>query len=78
VEAPHVLRAIKSANERVGGSVRFSFGGFNEDAQVDPAVEIVAKVIEKLRLSLPTTTDAPVLLPLELIRTDNGSMVFPG
>jgi hypothetical protein len=28
------------ANARV---VRFSFGGFNEDAQVDPAVEIVAK-----------------------------------
>jgi len=62
VEASHVLRAMKLANERTRGSLRFSFGRFNEDAQVDRAVEIVATVIEKLRrLSSPATAKAPVL-----------------
>ena len=30
-------------------SLRFSFGRFNTDAQVDRAIEVVPKVIEKLR-----------------------------
>jgi cysteine sulfinate desulfinase/cysteine desulfurase-like protein len=30
-------------------SLRFSFGRFNTDADVDRAIEIVPKVIEKLR-----------------------------
>jgi cysteine sulfinate desulfinase/cysteine desulfurase-like protein len=29
--------------------LRFSFGRFNTDAQVDRAIEVVPKVIEKLR-----------------------------
>jgi hypothetical protein len=30
-------------------SLRFSFGRFNTEAQVDRAIEVVPKVIEKLR-----------------------------
>jgi len=45
--------------------MRFSFGRFNKGAPVDTAVEIVAKVIEKLRrLFSPATTDAPSAAPL--------------
>jgi cysteine sulfinate desulfinase/cysteine desulfurase-like protein len=40
-------------------SLRFSFGRFNSDAQVDRAIETVPKVIEKLRqLSAPVRESA--------------------
>jgi cysteine desulfurase len=53
-EASHVLRAMNSRGDGARRSLRFSFGRFNSDAQVDRAIEIVPKVIEKLRqLSSP-------------------------
>src|SRR5216117_473998 len=48
-EASHVLRAMDSIGDRARRSLRFSFGRFNTDAQLDRAIEIVPKVIEKLR-----------------------------
>src|SRR6184192_4057681 len=48
-EASHVLRAMDSRGDRARRSLRFSFGRFNTDAQVDRAIEVVPKVIEKLR-----------------------------
>jgi hypothetical protein len=42
-------------------SLRFSFGRFNTDAEVDRAIEVVPKVIEKLRqMVAPVRTSAPV------------------
>jgi cysteine desulfurase len=48
-EASHVLRAMDPSGDGARRSLRFSFGRFNTDAQVDRAIEIVPKVIEKLR-----------------------------
>jgi cysteine desulfurase len=49
VESSHVLRAMKVSDDRARGSMRFSFGRFNTENEVDQAVEIVPKVIAKLR-----------------------------
>ena len=48
-EASHVLRAMKLNDERTRGSMRFSFGRFNTENEVDKALEIVPAVIAKLR-----------------------------
>ena len=48
-EASHVLRAMNSNGDGARRSLRFSFGRFNTEADVDRAIEIVPKVIEKLR-----------------------------
>src|SRR5436190_18573089 len=48
-EASHVLRAMDSSGDRARRSLRFSFSRFNTDAQIDRAIEIVPKVIAKLR-----------------------------
>jgi cysteine sulfinate desulfinase/cysteine desulfurase-like protein len=37
-------------------SLRFSFGRFNTDAQIDRVIEVVPKVIEKLRqMAMPAS-----------------------
>jgi cysteine desulfurase len=57
-EGSHVLRAMKLSDERVRGSLRFSFGRFNTDAEVDRAIETVPKVINKLRQLSPNVAEA--------------------
>ena len=58
-EASHVLRAMDPGGDGARRSLRFSFGRFNTEAQVDGAIEIVPKVIEKLRgMATPTRTSA--------------------
>jgi len=46
---------MKVNDERARGSLRFSFGRFNSDADVERAIEIVPAVIEKLRSLSPRT-----------------------
>ncbi len=48
-EASHVLRAMNPSADGARRSLRFSLGRFNTDAQIDRAIEVVPKVIEKLR-----------------------------
>jgi cysteine desulfurase len=48
-----VLRAMNFTDERIRGSVRFSFGRFNTDAEVDRALEIIPRVMAKLRALSP-------------------------
>jgi cysteine desulfurase len=48
-EASHVLRAMDSAGDGARRSLRFSFSRFNTKAQIDRAIEVVPKVIAKLR-----------------------------
>lgn len=58
-EASHVLRAMNPGSDGARRSLRFSFGRFNTDAQIDRAIEVVPKVIDKLRQSAapaPVTT----------------------
>jgi cysteine desulfurase len=62
-EASHVLRAMNPRADAARRSLRFSFGRFNTDAEIDRAIEIVPKVIEKLRQSAahtPIATSLPV------------------
>jgi len=56
-EASHVLRAMKLPDERVRSSLRFSFGRFNGDEDVERAIETVPKVIEKLRQLSPAVVE---------------------
>jgi cysteine desulfurase len=49
----HVLSAMGLVNEQARASLRFSFGRFNTDAELDRAVEIVSRVIGKLRALSP-------------------------
>lgn len=55
VEPSHVLRAMKLSVERTRSSLRFSFGRFNTGEDVDQALEIVPRVIFKLRAMSPAT-----------------------
>jgi cysteine desulfurase len=48
-EGSHVLRAMKVTEEHAQGSLRFSFGRFNCDSDVERAIAIVPNVIAKLR-----------------------------
>lgn len=48
-EPSHVLRAMNLSPERTRGSMRFSFGRFNTEADVDKALEIIPGVISRLR-----------------------------
>ena len=60
-EASHVLRAMNPKGDGARRSLRFSFSRFNTEVQIDHAIEIVPKVIEKLRqMSVP----APVATAL--------------
>src|SRR6202521_443896 len=49
LDASHVLRAMKLDADRTRASMRFSFGRFNTETDVDKALEIVPRVILKLR-----------------------------
>jgi cysteine desulfurase len=48
-EASHVLRAMNPHGDGARRSLRFSFGRFNTEAEIDRAIEIVPKVIGELR-----------------------------
>ncbi|MGZ4974272.1 MAG: cysteine desulfurase family protein [Limisphaerales bacterium] len=48
-EASHVLSAMNPKEDGARRSLRFSFSRFNTDAEIDRAIEIVPKVIAKLR-----------------------------
>lgn len=49
VHASHVLKAMGLSDERARASLRFSFSRFNTHAEVEKALEIMPKVIGKLR-----------------------------
>lgn len=48
-EASHVLRAMNVSDEKLKGSLRFSFGQFNSEPEVDFAASKTVDVIAKLR-----------------------------
>ena len=53
IEPSHVLRAMKLGDDRARSSLRFSFGRFNTEAEVDEALDVIPKVIAKLQRSSP-------------------------
>lgn len=60
-EASHVLREMNPSADGARRSLRFSLGRFNTDAEIDRAIGIVPKVIEKLRQSAARTPVAKAL-----------------
>ena len=50
-----MLRAMKLGADRTRGSMRFSFGRFNTETELEKALEIVPKVISKLRSLSPAS-----------------------
>jgi cysteine desulfurase len=60
-EASHVLRAMIPSGDGARRSLRFSLGRFNTDAEIDRAIEVVPKVIEKLRQRAAPTLVATAL-----------------
>lgn len=59
VHPSHVLKAMGFSNDRARSSLRFSFGRFNTDAEINTAIEAVPAVVEKLRKLSPA--GSPVL-----------------
>ena len=53
----HVLSAMGLIGEEARGSLRFSFGRFNTDDEVDRALQVVPRVIEKLRSLSPVVAN---------------------
>jgi cysteine desulfurase len=49
VEPSHVLRAMHLTNERARSSLRFSFGRFNTEAELDKVLEVIPRTIGKFR-----------------------------
>jgi cysteine desulfurase len=59
VHPSHVLKAMGCSNERARASLRFSFGRFTTDTDVDRAIEVIPEVIERLRAM---TAPGPVVM----------------
>ncbi|HUX75641.1 MAG TPA: cysteine desulfurase family protein [Anaerolineae bacterium] len=57
LEASHVILAIGGNHERAHGSVRFTFGRFNQDQDVDAVAEAVEAVVMDLRRISPLGKD---------------------
>ena len=49
LEPSYVLRALGSSDELAHSSIRFSFGRFTKESEVDKTLEILHKVVERLR-----------------------------
>jgi cysteine desulfurase len=57
LEASHVILAIGGNHERAHGSVRFTFGRFNEEGDVDAVAQAVEEVVTELRRISPLGKD---------------------
>jgi len=57
LEASHVMLGIGGNHERAHGSVRFTFGRFNQEEEIDTVVEAMIEVITALRAISPLGKD---------------------
>ena len=55
LEASHVILGIGGDHERAHGSVRFSLGRYNTQADIDGVVDAIAEVVSELRAISPLT-----------------------
>jgi len=60
LEASHVILGIGGNHERAHGSVRFTFGRFNEEGDVDAVAEAVAEVVAQLRRISPLGKESSI------------------
>jgi cysteine desulfurase len=59
LEASHVILGIGGDHERAHGSVRFTFGRYNEEEDVDEVAEAIAEVVKELRRISPLGKERP-------------------
>ncbi len=59
-EPSHVLTAMGLSKEAARGSLRLSFGRYNSEADVDTALEAIARVVARLRALSPNYSAAGV------------------
>lgn len=45
----HVLRAMGLDKERIEGAIRFSFGHFNHEAEIEYVIDKLSSAVKKLR-----------------------------
>ncbi|MFO7741200.1 MAG: cysteine desulfurase family protein [Anaerolineae bacterium] len=57
LEASHVILGIGGDHERAHGSVRFTFGRYNDEEEVDAVSEAVSEVVRELRRISPLGKD---------------------
>jgi cysteine desulfurase len=48
-EGSHVLKAIGCQNHRVENSIRFGIGRFNDEKEIDHAIDTIAELVKQLR-----------------------------
>jgi cysteine desulfurase len=53
LEASHVILGIGGDHERAHGSIRFTFGRYNKEEEVDVVVEAVKEIVHELRRISP-------------------------
>jgi cysteine desulfurase len=53
VEPSHVLRAIGLSVEETRGSLRFSLGRYTEESEIDQVLELLPKIVKRLRAMSP-------------------------
>ena len=53
LEASHVLLALGLSHELAHGSLRFTLGRFTEEKDIDDVLEVLPKIVEKLRSMSP-------------------------
>jgi cysteine desulfurase len=58
LEPSPVIRALGVDDELARGSIRFSFGKDNTEADVDYAVEVLARAVERLRMLSPLSASS--------------------
>lgn len=54
IQPSHVLRAMHFSNERARSSLRFSFGRFNTEAELDKVLDVLPRIVRKLRQLVAT------------------------
>lgn len=57
LEPSHVLKAIGVPPDRIHGSVRFSLGHFNTTSDVDMALDVIPRAVDRLRTLSPIWED---------------------
>jgi cysteine desulfurase len=53
LEGSHVIMGIGGDHERAHGSIRFTFGRYNREEDVDDVIDALAEVVSELRKISP-------------------------
>jgi len=69
VEASHVLKAIGLSEEEARSSLRFSLGRGTTSEEIERAIEVILRVVERIRAL------SPVALEAEEVKEKNGASV---